>query len=115
MSQVRKRLLFITTPFDLSVYLRFSSSVRGFPGEINLPVFAPGFAAIDGSVTLPVRSPICDLGPGEPRENLAPSLVLPLAVKIDRATNKSSPPDQKATRRRGVGPRVLPIGGLRIE
>src|SRR5260370_31525467 len=56
-----------------------------------------------------------DARPSEPRENVVPSLILPLAVKIDVAAFKSSAPDQEATRRRSVGPRMFPPRGLRIE
>src|SRR5438132_11705306 len=78
-------------------------------------MFGPSFAAVHGAVTLPVSRPLGDPGPGEPRENLAPSLILPLAVKIDGAAFKSSAPDQEAARRRSVRPRMLPPGGLRIK
>src|SRR5208282_3967989 len=53
--------------------------------------------------------------PGEPREDVVPSLIFPLAVKIDGVAFKSSAPDQEATRRGRVGPRMFPLRGLRIE
>jgi hypothetical protein len=62
-----------------------------------------------------VGRPLRDPRPGEPRANLAPCLILPLAVQIDGAAFKSSAPDLEATRRRSVRPRVFPLGGLRIE
>src|SRR5208282_2716385 len=107
----------LLTPLSIRLSVAASSAalLRSFPREIDLPVFAPGFAAIRGAMTFPVRSPICDVRPGEPREKLASSLVLPLAMKLDRATFKSSAPDQEATRRRCVRPRMLPLGCLRIE
>src|SRR5882724_8498790 len=110
--------MFITAPLNsLSTLLlrRSHKSTRGLSREINHPVFGPGFTAIHGTVTLPMGKPLGDLRPGEPRENVAPSLIHPLAVKIDGAAFKSSAPDQEATRRGRVCPRVLPLGGLRIE
>src|ERR1035438_880697 len=96
-------LMFITASVNF-VFLSCSFSdirklTRGLPHEINHPVFSPGFAAIHGAVTLPVGRPLGDSRPGEPRENVAPSLILPLAVKIDGAAFKSSTPDQEAPRR----------------
>ena len=78
-------------------------------------MFVPGFAAIYGAVTLPVRRPLGDPRPGQPRENVVPSPILPLAVKIDGGAFKSSPPDQEAARRRSVRPRMFPLGDFRIE
>jgi hypothetical protein len=46
---------------------------------------------------------------------VVPSLIFPLAVKIDGVAFKSSAPDQEATRRGRVCPRMFPLGGLRIE
>jgi hypothetical protein len=89
--------------------------LRGLPREINHPVLGPSFAAVYGTVTLPVRRLLRDPRPGQPREDVAPSLILPLAVKIDGAAVKSSAPDQEATWRRSVRPRVLPLGDFRIE
>ena len=68
------------------------------PREINYPEFGPGFSAIYGGVTLPVGGPLLDPGSCEPEENIAPSLILPLAVKVDGAAFKSSAPDQETTR-----------------
>src|ERR1700730_2650418 len=92
-----------------------AGSFRGLPREIDHPVFVPGFAAIYGAVTLPVRRPLGDPRPGQPRENVVPSPILPLAVKIDGGAFKSSPPDQEAARRRSVRPRMFPLGDFRIE
>ena len=94
---------------------RSDGSLRGLPRESNHPVFDPSFAAIHGAVTLPVGRPPGDPGPPESRENLVPSLVLPLAVKIYTAAFKSSAPDLEATGRRSVRPRMFPLGGLRIK
>src|SRR5208283_2960319 len=107
----------LLTPLSIRLSVAASSAalLRSFPREIDLPVFAPGFAAIRGAMTFPVRGPILDVRPGESRENLSTSFVYPLPVKIDRATFKSSAPDQKAARRRCVRPRMLPLGRLRIE
>src|SRR5713101_236184 len=88
---------------------------RGLAREINHPVFGPGFAAIHRAVTLPVGRPLGDVRPSEPRENVVPSLIFPLAAKIDGLAFKSSAPDQETARRRRVRPRVFPLGGLRIE
>src|ERR1035437_7148051 len=66
-------------------------------------------------MTLPVSRPLGDPGPGEPREKVFPSLIFPLAVKVDGVAFKSSAPDQEATRRGRVRPRMFPLGGLRIE
>src|SRR5438445_12754544 len=111
--------MLITASANLSVYPCFFGEIHkltwGLPREINHPVFGPGFAAVHGAVTLPVGRPLCDPRPGEPRENVAPSLIFPLAVKIDGVAFKSSAPDQEAARRGRVRPRVFPLGGLRIE
>src|SRR5712692_715281 len=98
-----------------SLSAKFAGLLRGFPPEINHPVSDPSFAAIYGAVTLPVGRSFSDPRPGETRENVVPSLILPLAVKIDGPAFKSSAPDQEATRRRSVRPRMFPLRGLRIE
>lgn len=85
------------------------------PREINHPVFGPSLAAIHGAMALPVCRMFGDPRPGELRKNLLPSLIFPLAVKIDGVTFKSSAPDQEAAGRRSVRPRMFPLGGLRIE
>lgn len=51
---------------------------------------------------LPVGRALGDARPGEPRENALPSLILPLAVKVNSAPFKSSASDQEATGRRSV-------------
>ena len=78
-------------------------------------MFAPGFAAIRGAVTLPMRSSVRDLGPGESGEDLATGIILPPAMKIDRPAFKSSAPDQESPRRRCICPGMFPLRGLRIE
>src|SRR5260370_10315158 len=112
-------LIFITASVILSVYPVLFGEVfkltRGLPREINHPVFGPGFAAIHGAMTLPVGRARGDPRRGGPRENVVPSLIFPLAVKIDGVAFKSSAPDQEATRRGRVWPRMFPLGGLRIE
>src|SRR5258708_27912160 len=77
----------------LRLYGLNPNSILGLPHEINHPVFAPGFAAIHGSVTFPVCRPLGDSGPGEPREHVMAGLILPLAVKLDSVAFKSSAPD----------------------
>ena len=78
-------------------------------------MFAPGLAAIQGAVTLPVRRRFADPGPGMSGENKAPGLILPLAVKINGTAFESSAPDQESSRRRGIGPGVFPLRTLGIE
>ena len=78
-------------------------------------MFAPGFATIQRAVTLPVRGHFGDPGPGKSRENVAPGLILPLAVKIDGTVFESSAPDQESSRRRCVRPGMFPLRGLGIE
>ena len=78
-------------------------------------MFAPGLATIQGAVTLPVRRRFRDPGPGKSRENKAPGLILPLAVKINGTAFESSAPDQESSWRRGIGPCVFPLRGLGIE
>src|SRR6266849_5019634 len=104
-----------STPREQCSFAKSARLLRGLPREIDHPVFVPGFAAVYGAVTLPMGRPLGDARPSEPRENVVPSLILPLAVKIDVAAFKSSAPDQEATRRRRVRPRVFPLRGLRIE
>src|SRR3984893_11166574 len=112
-------LIVIIVSVILSVYPVLFGEVfkltRGLPREINHPVFGPGLAAIHGAMTLPVGRALGDPRPGEPRENVVPSLIFPLAVKIDGVAFKSSAPDQEATRRGRVRPRMFPLRGLRIE
>src|SRR5260370_35558158 len=112
-------LIFITASVILSVYPVLFGEVfkltRGLPREINHPVFGPGFAFIHGAMTLPVGRALGDPTPGEPRENVVPSLIYPLAVKIDGVAFKSSAPDQETARRGRVRPRMFPLGGLRIK
>src|SRR5215468_163076 len=119
MRHARMCLTFMTASVLVCLSILFFREVRkltrGLPSEINHPVLGPGLAAIHGAVTLPVGRPFGDSRPGEPRENLAPILIFPLAVKIDGVAFKSSAPDQKATRRGRVPPRMFPLGGLRIE
>ena len=100
------------SPFVLDLNPRIT---LWFSREINLPVFAPGSAAVHRAMTLPMGSPIGNSGPGEPGENLVTSLIPPLAVKIDGIAFKSSAPDQEPTRRRGIRPGVFPLAGLRIK
>src|SRR5260370_8719616 len=66
-------------------------------------------------MTLPVGRALGDPRPAEARENVVPSLIVPLAVEIDGVAFKSSAPDQEAARRGRVCPRMFPLGGLRIE
>src|SRR4030095_8094581 len=119
MRHARMCLMFMTASVLVCLSILFFPEVRkltrSLPREINHPVLGPGFAAIHGAVTFSVGRPFGDPRPGEPRENVAPILIFPLAVKIDGVAFKSSAPDQEATRRGRVRPRMFPLGGLRIE
>src|SRR6266478_5107567 len=83
-----------STPREQCSFAKSARLLRGLPREIDHPVFVPGFAAVYGAVTLPMGRLLGDPGPGEPRQNVVPSLIVPLAVKIDSAAFKSSAPDQ---------------------
>src|SRR5450755_2158275 len=97
------------------VSVKSAGLLGGLAREINHPVFEPGLSAIHGAVTLPVGRPLGDPRPGEPGVNAVPSLILPLAVKIDGSVFKSPVPNLKSARRRSVRPRMFPPRGLRIE